>query len=125
MHTQHRRRSSKSILLPRLSTNNTNNNINITNGQPNYARRMTIHLPETTPDTTYLYGYALLIFTFFMFMSSFYSMVVSPYMPDTNIKLLDWVKHDNYYCLLLPITGLVFFYWIMWNWMGMKFFRHN
>ncbi|KAI9256316.1 phosphatidylinositol N-acetylglucosaminyltransferase subunit Y-domain-containing protein, partial [Helicostylum pulchrum] len=124
MHTQHRRRTSKSILLPRLSTNSINTNVNTTNGQPNYARRMTIHLPETTPDSTYLYGYALLIFTFIMFTASFYSMLVSPYMPDTNIKLLDWVKYDNYYCLLLPITALVFFYWIMWNWMGMKFFRH-
>jgi hypothetical protein len=88
MHTQHRRRTSKSILLPRLSTNSTSANVNTTNGQPNYARRMTIHLPETTPDSTYLYGYALLIFTYIMFMASFYSMLVSPYMPDTNIKVL-------------------------------------
>lgn len=87
MHTQHRRRPSKSILLPRLSTNSTGTNVNTTNGQPNYARRMTIHLPETTPDSTYLYGYALLSFTFIMFTASFYSMLVSPYMPDTNIKV--------------------------------------
>lgn len=86
MHSQHRRRPSKSILLPRLSTNNTNNNIN-SNGQPNYARRMTIHLPDTTPDATYLYGYALLISTFIMFMASFYSIIISQYMPDTNIKV--------------------------------------
>ncbi|KAI7890018.1 phosphatidylinositol N-acetylglucosaminyltransferase subunit Y [Mucor mucedo] len=86
---------------------------------------MTIHLPESTPDTTYLYGYALLISTFVMFMASFYSIIISQYMPDTNIKVLDWIKYDDYYCLLIPISALVFFYWIMWNWMGMKFFRHN
>lgn len=92
MQTHHRRRSSKSILLPRLSTSNissgnvANSNMML-NGQPNYARRMTVHLPETIPDTTYLYGYALLFATFLLFMVSFYSIIASKYMPDTNIKV--------------------------------------
>jgi hypothetical protein len=86
MQTHHRRRSSKSILLPRLSTNNISNNLTW-NGNPNYARRMTVHLPETIPDTTYLYGYALLFATFLLFMVSVYSIIASTYMPDTNIKV--------------------------------------
>ncbi|CAO0799302.1 unnamed protein product [Mucor circinelloides] len=126
MQTHHRRRSSKSILLPRISNYNaTANNTLYTAGQPNYARRMTVHLPETIPDTTYLYGYALLIGTIFVFVMSGYSIIGSKYMPDTNNKILDWIKYDNYYCLLVPITAIVWIYWVLWNWMGMKFFRHN
>ncbi|KAI8647915.1 phosphatidylinositol N-acetylglucosaminyltransferase subunit Y-domain-containing protein [Parasitella parasitica] len=126
MQTHHRRRSSKSILIPRISNNNTliNNALNTT-GQLNYARRMTMHLPETIPDTTYLYGYALLIVTLFVFTMSGYSIIASKYMPDTDNKILDWIKQDNYYCLLIPITAIVWIYWVLWNWMGMKFFRHN
>lgn len=86
MQGHHRRRSSKSIFLPRVSTN-TANNTTISNGQPNYARRMTIHLPETIPDKTYLYGYALLAATVFMFVASFYTIVVSKYIPDSNVKV--------------------------------------
>lgn len=88
MQTHHRRRSSKSILLPRISNYNaTANNTLYTAGQPNYARRMTVHLPETIPDTTYLYGYALLIGTIFVFVMSGYSIIGSKYMPDTNNKV--------------------------------------
>ncbi|KAL9551453.1 hypothetical protein MBANPS3_004243 [Mucor bainieri] len=47
---------------------------------------MTVHLPETIPDTTYLYGYALLIGTIFVFVMSGYSIIGSKYMPDTNNK---------------------------------------
>ncbi|KAI8090215.1 phosphatidylinositol N-acetylglucosaminyltransferase subunit Y-domain-containing protein [Gilbertella persicaria] len=110
MQPHHRRRSSKSIR---------------TNTPVNYARRMTVHLPETIPDTTYLYGYALLGASFFFFTFSVYSIVASEYMPDVHIKFLDWVKYDDYYCLLIPITAIVWIYWVLWNWMGMKFFRHN
>ncbi|KAI8373974.1 phosphatidylinositol N-acetylglucosaminyltransferase subunit Y-domain-containing protein [Choanephora cucurbitarum] len=118
----HRRRSSKSILLPRI--NSTTNAIS-GSGQLSYARRMTVHVPETIPDTTYLYGYALLCFSFCFFTFSIYSIIASKYMPDTDIKLLDWIKKDNYYCLLIPCTAIVWIYWVLWNWMGMKFFRHN
>lgn len=93
MQTHHRRRSSKSILLPRISNNNAINTLNSV-GQPNYARRMTVHLPETIPDTTYLYGYALLIGTLFVFIMSGYSIIASKYMPDTNNKV---VKEKIYY----------------------------
>jgi hypothetical protein len=89
MQSHHRRRYSKSILLPRLSA--TNGTCNTTtspiNGQPNYARRMTLHLPETIPDNTYLYGYALLGCTFLVFITSVYAIIGSKYMPDTHNKV--------------------------------------
>ncbi|ORE11799.1 hypothetical protein BCV72DRAFT_197216 [Rhizopus microsporus var. microsporus] len=78
-----------------------------------------------TMDNTYLYGYALLFTTFITFFISVYSIIASKYMPYTGNRILDWIKQDNYYCLLVPITAIAWIYWILWNWMGMKFFRHN
>ncbi|CDH55514.1 predicted protein [Lichtheimia corymbifera JMRC:FSU:9682] len=117
----HRRRPSKSILLPRAASSYYGNNTH----HPIYARRTMAHLPETIPDTTYLWGYALIAITAITFTILMYAIIGSKYVPDTNIKLLDWIKHDEYYCLLFPITAIVWIYFIVWNWMGMKFFRHN
>ncbi|KAI7849716.1 phosphatidylinositol N-acetylglucosaminyltransferase subunit Y [Circinella umbellata] len=83
------------------------------------------HLPETTFDSTYLWGYALLVATAILFFGTLYAMIGSKFVPDTQIEILDWIKHDEYYCLLVPITAIVMIYFIVWNWMGMKFFRHN
>ncbi|KAI8388106.1 phosphatidylinositol N-acetylglucosaminyltransferase subunit Y-domain-containing protein [Radiomyces spectabilis] len=115
----HRRRPSKSILFPRTAASGG------LAAQPLHARRLAGHTSETIPDTTYLWGYALLLMTFLMFMTTMYALVGSQYVPDTNNKILDWIKHDQYYCLLVPITAIVWIYFVVWNWMGMKFFRHN
>ncbi|KAL0080820.1 hypothetical protein J3Q64DRAFT_1757655, partial [Phycomyces blakesleeanus] len=111
----HRRRSSKSVLLPCASPN--------VAGQI-YARRMTVHLPETLPDTTYLWGYFLLISTWLIFFITMYSLIGSHWMPVTNNKVLDWIRDDDYYCYVVPVTAVVFIYFVVCNWMGMKFFRH-
>ncbi|ORZ17192.1 phosphatidylinositol N-acetylglucosaminyltransferase subunit Y [Absidia repens] len=58
-------------------------------------------------------------------MTTMYAMIGSKYAPKTNIKWLDWIKDDQHYCLLVPITAIAWIYFIVWNWMGMKFFRHN
>ncbi|KAJ2870693.1 hypothetical protein GGH93_005378 [Coemansia aciculifera] len=92
---------------------------------PRYTRHQPIRLPANEPDDTPLYGYALLVLTSVLFMSSMYSLVVSKYMPDTGIVFLDAVKEDRYYCLLMPITGLSFTFAVFWNWLGMKLFRHS
>ncbi|KAI8580393.1 hypothetical protein K450DRAFT_236834 [Umbelopsis ramanniana AG] len=93
--------------------------------QPIYTRRMTVHMPETAPDSTYLWGYALLAGTFTTFVVTVYATVGTYFVPYTGIWILDAIKDDDYYCLLIPITSIVSIYFIVWNWMGMKFFRHN
>ncbi|KAI8073906.1 phosphatidylinositol N-acetylglucosaminyltransferase subunit Y-domain-containing protein [Gongronella butleri] len=114
MHQTHRRRSSKTILLPRAGGDSAM-----------YARRMTIHVPESVPDTTPRWGYALLTCTFLVFVVLLYWLVGSKYAPVTHIDWLDWMRDDDYYCLLVPITAIAFVYFILLNWMGMKFYRHN
>ncbi|KAJ1944881.1 hypothetical protein FBU59_002478 [Linderina macrospora] len=84
-----------------------------------------VRLPVHEPDDTPLYGYALLATTSTVFFVSIYALIVSKFMPYTGIRFLDMVKEDDYYCLLVPITGLSFIIAVFWNWLGMKFFRHN
>ncbi|CAG8609518.1 26009_t:CDS:2 [Dentiscutata erythropus] len=92
---------------------------------PTYARNVTRHLSELEPDTTALWGWILLFTVYCIFIGSMYAIVVSKFMPETGNKTLDWIKIDEYYCLLIPITLLVTIHAIFWNWLGMKFFRHN
>jgi len=35
------------------------------------------------------------------------------------------MRDDTYYCVLVPLTLPVAVFFILLNWMGMKFFRHN
>ncbi|CAG8616550.1 5228_t:CDS:2 [Paraglomus brasilianum] len=92
---------------------------------PDYTRKTTRHLSEFDPDTTALWGLVLLLGTYIVFVVSMYAIVVSKLVPETGNKILDWIKHDEYYCLLVPVTLSVTVYAVFWNWMGMKFFRHN
>ncbi|KAL1934497.1 hypothetical protein VTP01DRAFT_6679 [Rhizomucor pusillus] len=82
----HRRRPSKSILLPRISGAPASVYQYGSNIRPIYARRAQAHLSETTPDSTYIWGYALLAGSAFLFFSTLYAILGSKYMPDTGIE---------------------------------------
>ncbi|KAJ2401956.1 hypothetical protein GGI23_001051 [Coemansia sp. RSA 2559] len=90
---------------------------------PRYTRNQP--LPANDPDNTPMFGYALLALTAVVFVASMYALVVSKFMPYTGLAFVDAVKDDRYFCLLMPITGLSFVLVVFWNWIGMKFFRHN
>ncbi|CAI2179458.1 7787_t:CDS:2 [Funneliformis geosporum] len=92
---------------------------------PTYTRNSTRHISQFEPDTTALWGWILLFSTYFIFVFSMYAIVVSKFVPETGNKTLDWIKKDEYYCLLVPLTLPVTIYAIFFNWLGMKFFRHN
>eukprot|EP00026_Physarum_polycephalum_P021850 Phypoly_transcript_25421.p1 GENE.Phypoly_transcript_25421~~Phypoly_transcript_25421.p1 ORF type:complete len:103 (+),score=12.88 Phypoly_transcript_25421:96-404(+) len=76
-------------------------------------------------DTTVLWGYVLLICTFIFFVGTIYAMVVSKFMPHTGNKILDFIKEDYYYCMLVPATIPVTVIAVYLNWLSLKFFRHN
>ena len=46
-------------------------------------------------------------------------------LPDTGIPFLDAVKHDTYYCLLVPLTAVPTFIAIYLNWLSASFYRAN
>jgi len=54
-----------------------------------------------------------------------YAGVISKFLPDTGIILLDDIKYDYYYCYLVPLTILPTYMVIYLNWLSMKFFEFN
>ncbi|KAJ1916320.1 hypothetical protein H4219_003848 [Mycoemilia scoparia] len=76
-------------------------------------------------DVTPLYGYALLCTSMLAFVICTYTLCISKFLPFTGIRWIDAIKADYYYCLLVPITAVASLHWVFWNWLGMKFFRHN
>lgn len=70
-------------------------------------------------------GYLILIFTYIGFITSIYALVVSKFVPESGNELLDFIKRDEYYGVLVPLTVPVTLIAVIFNWMGMKFFRHN
>jgi len=70
-------------------------------------------------------GYALIAAAFGVFVITYYTVLVSKLLPSTGNALLDAIQADEYYCLLLPATIPTFFFFVMFNWMSFKFFRHN
>ena len=73
-----------------------------------------------------LVGYIMIGIGGLIFVSSTYCMLISKIMmPYTGNSILDWIKDDEYYIFLIPslvVTTMVFGYW---NWVSMKYFRHN
>jgi len=72
-----------------------------------------------------LWGWALLLATFALFVVALLCAVVSKVLPHTNSTLFDALKDDWYYCFLVPLTIPMTFIFIYFNWLSMKFFRHN
>ena len=67
----------------------------------------------------------------FLFISIFigvlfsYSAFISKLMPDTGILVLDFMKHDYYFCYLFPLMLLPTYIVVYINWLAMKFFKNN
>ena len=73
-----------------------------------------------------LIGYILITLGALIFIFSTYSMIISKvFMPYTGNKILDWIKDDDHYIFLLPSMTVTIMIFAYWNWVSMKFFRHN
>lgn len=81
---------------------------------------------DSTESETVTWGYILLGGTVISYLVIIYATIISKlFIPDTGNAFLDWVKHDKYYCYLLPAMIPVTFFFVYLNWMSLKFFRHN
>jgi phosphatidylinositol N-acetylglucosaminyltransferase subunit Y len=67
----------------------------------------------------------ILVAVSLFYMLSIYMLVVSKLLPATGIEPLDWIQQDQYYCYLVPATIPVTVGFIYFNWLSLKFFRHN
>ena len=70
-------------------------------------------------------GIFLIIIAFLFFFINFYSIFISKLLPYTGNSFLDSVKEDRYYCLLLPVFIPATAIFVYFNWLSLKFFRHN
>eukprot|EP00386_Alphamonas_edax_P011332 GDKI01035959.1.p1 GENE.GDKI01035959.1~~GDKI01035959.1.p1 ORF type:complete len:108 (+),score=19.66 GDKI01035959.1:103-426(+) len=75
-------------------------------------------------SSTQLVGACLVGLAYLLFVASMYCLIISKFMPDTGNFVLDSIKRDWYYCLLIPCLVPTSFVFIYVNWVSMKYFRH-
>lgn len=46
-------------------------------------------------------------------------------MPYTGNPVLDWIKDDHYYCVLVPALVPISIAFAYLSWVSMKFFKHS
>src|ERR1044072_938995 len=54
---------------------------------PTYTRKSTRHISQFEPDATALWGWTILIASYFIFVFSMYAIVVSKFVPETGNKV--------------------------------------
>ena len=54
-----------------------------------------------------------------------YAVIISKILPRFDVWILDAIKDDEYYCILIPMTTVPSVIVLYLNWLGMKFYRHN
>lgn len=70
-------------------------------------------------------GVLLVLASFIVFVVMSFWMLVSNLVPRTGNWLIDWLREDQYYCLLLPLTVPVTVVAIYLKWFTHKLFQHN
>ncbi|TPX72354.1 hypothetical protein SpCBS45565_g00438 [Spizellomyces sp. 'palustris'] len=97
---------------------------------PSPRSKLSLSFPSSPlTDRTPLYGWMLLIATGIYFVVGMY-MLVSLGRPrkesiTISTKSSSRVAPDTYYTFLIPLLGPVTVFFIFFNWLGLKFFRHN
>lgn len=76
-------------------------------------------------DSTPLWGYFLIAISSIWFFLILFALFGAKLLPVTGNRLLDFLRTDYYYSLLLPLTIPVGLVGIYLNWLGMKLFRHS
>ncbi len=75
---------------------------------------------------TIMIGTTIIIGAYCVFVFFIYWIVFSKLLPYTNHRILDWLKDDQFYCVLLPILcGPILVMLVYGNWLAMKYFRHS
>jgi hypothetical protein len=83
------------------------------------------------PGTHRKQGYLLLFFTIVYFVYNLWAIVFCRYVNEewfgnsVTREIVEFYKYDHYYCYLVPMFGPVFCFFTLFNWLGMKFFKHN
>jgi len=92
-------------------------------------RTSQIYEERTTPAENShlceLLGFFLIGFSVLLFTLVTYAVVLSPLIGETGHSLLDFIREDYYYSLLIPLMVPVTLCVGYVNWVSIKFFRHS
>jgi len=72
-----------------------------------------------------LFGFFLIGFAVLLFTLTTYALILSPLIGETGHSLLDFIREDYYYSLLIPLMVPVTLCVGYVNWVSIKFFRHS
>jgi len=85
---------------------------------------MTAMVVQASGRMQKLIGWALVLGSAMVWANVIFAVLIAKVIPETGVELLDAVKHDRYYCYLVPLllpTLVIFRYW---SWLSMQFFQH-
>lgn len=88
-------------------------------------KREAVQRPWARQNETALWGWVVLVGTLVAYIIGMYALVVSKIMPETGNPILDWVARDYYYSSLIVVMIPVSVIFVYFNWLSLKFFRHN
>ena len=83
--------------------------------------------PRTNQDVGNMRFKAIMlgIVTLLLFIYHSWTLVICRLLPPSANAVIQWFQNDHYYCYLIPVLWPAFFFFMLVNWMGMKYFRHN
>jgi hypothetical protein len=76
------------------------------------------------PNLDY-YGYLITAYFALFGVVYAYTAFISKLLPDSGIDVVDFVKHDQYFCYLCPLSILPTYAIIYLNWLAMRHFEQN
>ena len=71
------------------------------------------------------YGIATILFAAAFFSFSVFALVGAKLLPPTGNLLVDFLREDQYYSVLVPMALPTTFVAVYISWLGLKLFRHN
>ena len=75
--------------------------------------------------SSYYIGHTIIVFFVSIGCLFIYAAFISKLLPDTNNSFLDSIKHDYYFCYLIPLSILPTYSVLYLNWLAMRHFEQN
>lgn len=76
------------------------------------------------PELTILAGYCTIVLALISSVFLSFWMFGAKFLPVTGNPVIDFMREDYHYCVVLPLLYPVFYIFIYKNWVSMKAFRH-
>lgn len=81
--------------------------------------------PSENSHLLEILGFFLIGFSALVFILGIYAIILSPIIGETGHVVLDFVRNDNYYTLLIPLMAPITVIVGYFNWVSIKFLRHS